>query len=49
MVSYKKRKNYLDDFLNKKLLKILIPFYLSKIAILYFSKYDSYDYQKIFS
>ena len=48
MVSYKKRKNYLDDFLKKRLLKILIPFYLSKIAILSFSKYDSYDYQKSF-
>ena len=45
MVSYKKRKNYLDDFLKKRLLKILIPFYLSKIVILSFSKYDSYDYQ----
>ncbi len=48
MVSCKNKKNYMDNFLKKRLIKILIPFYLSKIAILTFSRYDSYDYHKTF-
>ena len=48
MVSCKNKQNYLDNFLKKKINKIIISFYLSKIAILIFSRYDSYYHHKTF-
>lgn len=48
MINYKKNKNYLNHFLKRRLIVILVPYYLSNIISLSYNRYKYYNNKKSF-